>query len=442
MKTKDFLTPFLIGLLTYFIIPIIAGFIVYLGPKSYNPLKELIRNIVKIEKDIVTSNPGFLSVITSFITSIITFIIIFILMNALRRCHFKHSLRNACYMRRAMRMRVGIMNRYSREENKLIDNYIQSPIEYAKEIVKGNQVPKFDPDASYQDILYDDKIKFILVITAENPNMFLDPTIGFYMSNCYAASLIRHVNDFIKRSDSNNNGVFQLSVQNRDNDELNSEINKNIDNVINSLKDNGELTDFEFVRIFIYDKKQRENYDNAVFPSMKASQDLFRTLSFYIQKEKLTDNHNKRNIKKRICTIHQKLKGLTEMRLSNNAKKKKNDSQWEQLVSINRKLWGLFDRTCNRNPRARDARNKRIDNVIPEFIFVFYKNAIGIHTYLGGEYCQLRVEKETEAANNIIELIKILANHIQRDQDKCQLSLGEDRNDVNAYINWGWVTKN
>ena len=158
----------------------------------------------------------------------------------------------------------------------------------------------------------------------------------------------------------------------------------------------------------MYDEQQSEIYDNAVFPSLKASQDLFRTLSFYLQKEKLIGNLNKKG-------------------------------KWEGFREINEKLWGLFDRTCKCNPRAREVRKKRIDNVVPEFLFVFYEEKIGIHTYLGGEYCKRRVDLNSNAGENIFELVKLLASYVDEDGDNGQLLLGEKQNEHNTYIDWEWV---
>lgn len=178
------------------------------------------------------------------------------------------------------------------------------------------------------------------------------------------------------------------------------------------MKEGCSPDDFEFIRIFMYDEHQSKCCDNAVFPSLKASQDLFRTISFYIQKEKLKDSLN-------------------------------NLSSWEILYGINEYLWRLFDITCKRNPRAKEVQERRIKDVIPEFLFVFYKDKIGIHTYLGGTYCKKMVYYKSDDGDkdNICNLIKILARYINDDVDKGQLLLGEEKNDHNTFIDWRWINK-
>lgn len=383
-----------------FIPAIVASAIYFFGSPYWGGFLAWVVGIFKIIKEKVPM-PVWNFIITFIITALLTYLVEIIV----RRRHF-HSLPMVRDILRAMRNRVRLSNSYSREENKIVDSFVQSPIEYVNEIVEGNQVPKFDPDDTYMDVLYDDKIKFIVAITAENPNLFLDPTIGFYMSNCYAASLIRHTNDFIKRTKSKPNSIPQLCM--KDLEELEKKIKCKRKNIIDELKSSGKLNDFEFIRIFMYDEQQSEIYDNAVFPSLKASQDLFRTLSFYLQKEKLIGNLNKKG-------------------------------KWEGFREINEKLWGLFDRTCKCNPRAREVRKKRIDNVVPEFLFVFYEEKIGIHTYLGGEYCKRRVDLNSNAGENIFELVKLLASYVDEDGDNGQLLLGEKQNEHNTYIDWEWV---
>lgn len=334
------------------------------------------------------------------LTWLVTLAIRSIIIHRKVRKHFKYS-SNIIKGQMIPAMKYSVLKN-EKEENLVIDSYIQSPIEYADEIVEGNQAPKFDPDDTYQDVLYDNKIKFILAITSENPNMFLDPTIGFYMSNCYASSLIRHTNDFIKNTKSKPNSIPQLLV--KDLEELEEKIKNKRQKVIDELKQSGILKDYEFIRIVMYNERQSECCDNAVFPSLKASQDLFRTLSFYLNKENMN-----------------------------------NKDKWESLCENNEKLWSLFDRTCNRNPKARAVREKRIADVVPEFLFVFYDKKIGIHTYLGGEYCKRRVDINSDEGNYIIKLIKILAGYVDEDVDKGQLSLGEDQNEHNTFIDWEWV---
>ena len=77
-------------------------------------------------------------------------------------------------------------------ENKKIDKIIKSPLEYANQILSGNLAPKFNPNEDYLYKMFTEDITNIVAITAENPNLWLDPTLCFYMSNCSAASLLHH----------------------------------------------------------------------------------------------------------------------------------------------------------------------------------------------------------------------------------------------------------
>jgi hypothetical protein len=294
-------------------------------------------------------------------------------------------------------------------------------MEYVNEIVKGNQVPQFNPDDTYQDVLYDDnkpddkRIKYIVAITAENPNMFLDPTIGFYMSNCYAASLIRHTNDFLKTK-SKPNSIPQLRI--KDLDDLEGDIVENRKKIIEKLKEGSELEKYEFVRVFMYDEDQKKCCDNAIFPSLKASQDLFRTISFYIQKEEIE-------------------KKLKSEKIDDGSDK----NNWEKLKRINNILWSLFDDDCKTNKGVKIVQKNRIKKIVPEFLFVFYKNEVEIHSYLGGKYCKNRYLKESEEGKSIKDLIKILAEYLNSKEDfiKGDLKLGKQENKYNTFIDWEWV---
>lgn len=309
--------------------------------------------------------------------------------------------------------------------NQEINSYIQSPLEYVNEILQGNQVPTFKPDDSYQDVIYEDKIKYIVAITAENPNLFLDPTIGFYMSNCYAVSLIRHVNDFIKKNHQDNpNLIPQLKVCNlSDSDFLKIEDDRQT--IIDNLKNKNALTNFEFIRFFIYDKDQGECCNKAVFPSLKASQDLFRTFSFYIQKEELKDSLSEQDWKEEPPKI---------------LKLGKEINKWDRLHEINKKILELYNRFCKKDYKAKEVQKDRIEKTIPEFLFVFYEDTIGIHTYLGGVYYRIpKVRVDDDNGNLIKELIKLLTEYVDEDDNKGQLVLrGDQLNNKNTYIICKW----
>ena len=328
--------------------------------------------------------------------------------------HFRNSY---LIIRWKILRRMGIQvdwpeNRYN---NRQIDGFIRSPLEYVSETLRGNQAPSFFPDDDYQDVIFGgtDEIKYIVAITAENPNLFMDPTIGFYMSNCYAASLIRHVNDFIKESNNKTDCIPQLCVQ--DLKTLKKSVNIRRLSIINQLINQRGIDSFEFIRFFIYDEKQERCCDQAIFPSLKASQDLFRTLSFYVQKEKLTKNL--------------KSKTLEE------------GTEWDNYHSIIEELWSLYDDACRKDPEAKKVQRRRIKNTIPEFLFVFYQDGVEMHTFLAGHYWELDRMVGSDA-ERVYDLIKILAEYVNEDVKKGQLHLdGLQKNKKNTFINWKWVPK-
>ena len=309
-------------------------------------------------------------------------------------------------------------------DNQKIDSYIQSPLEYVNEILQGNQVPTFVPDDYYQDAMYKSNIKYIVAITAENPNLFLDPTIGFYMSNCYAVSLIRHVNDYFMNTPCEPNSIPKLEVvQLNDFEEA---IDKRRQEIIDFLKENDEvkLNDFEFIRFFIYDKNQKDSCANAVFPSLKASQDLFRTFSFFIQKEDLVEKLS--NEPWEALEVYEKLG--------------EEKNKWERLKVINTKIYHLYDNICKGNKIKENVQNERIKNTIPEYLFIFYDNKIEIHSYFGGGYRKIPPVGLNDTHGKIIkELIKMLAEYVDKDESKGQLNIdGTQINKNNTFINWKW----
>ena len=327
-----------------------------------------------------------------------------------------------------------IPNLYNLAHNNVIDNwevynYIQSPLEYINEIIQGNQVPTFKPDDGYQDVIYDDNIKFIVAITAENPNLFLDPTIGFYMANCYAVSLIRHVNNFFKKNQSNSNLIPELKVSNTEEcyNFYNNDLKKRRENILRLLKKGRVLKDFEFIRIFMYDKKQGVSYHNAVFPSLKASQDLFGNISFFIEKEKMKESLSKE------CN-----ESSQERTQSENKKNK-----WERFQEINKRLYELYNECCEKSKKAREVQKDRIENTVPEFLFVFGKNNIGIHTYLGGMYYPKEVKLRDVNGKLIKELIKLMAEYVDEDKRKGQLWLEKTQiNKNHTFIYGTWSNLN
>ena len=323
----------------------------------------------------------------------------------------------------------------NRDNNRRIDSFIQSPLEYVEETLQGNQAPFFEPDERYQEVLFGgrDEIKYIIAITSENPNLFLDPTIGFYMSNCYAASLVRHVNDYLKTFDYQSNEKPQLCVQ--DLDTLEDEVNSKRKQVIQRLIDKQGTDGYEFIRFFIYDKNQEQSCNNAIFPSLKASQDLFRTLSYYLPKDSL-----KGYLQNTTIEGGQESKDVEGKQANGEnqivLKGKKYKNKWEQFCNINEALWHLYDKGCKDKRDAKEVQKRRIDGTIPEFLFVFYNRGIEIHTYLAGHYWKLSRMKNKDA-EIIKDLVSLLAEFVSKDKTYCQLVLeGNQINKRKTFINW------
>ena len=348
--------------------------------------------------------------------------------------HFLNSNRIVrCKILRRMEEKVDLPKIY--KNNKQIDSFIQSPLEYVSETLTGNQAPFFKPDEHYQEVLFGgrDEIKYIVAITSENPNLFLDPTIGFYMSNCYAASLVRHVNDYLKTFDYQSNEKPQLCVQ--DLDTLEDEVNSKRKLVIQRLIDKQGTDGYEFIRFFIYDKNQEQSCNNAIFPSLKASQDLFRTLSYYLPKDSL-----KGYLQNTTIEGGQESKDVEGKQANGEnqivLKGKKYKNKWEQFCNINEALWHLYDKGCKDKRDAKEVQKRRIDGTIPEFLFVFYNRGIEIHTYLAGHYWKLSRMKNKDA-EIIKDLVSLLAEFVSKDKSYCQLVL--ERNQINkrkTFINW------
>lgn len=330
--------------------------------------------------------------------------------------HFKHSLKVLHVMRKAMQDRV---TRNSHDENKEMDRYIQSPIEYAKETLKGNSVPIFKPDDPSQDLIFNSGIKYIVAITAENPNLWMDPTVCFYMANCYAVSLMNQTNKAIREASGKNMKIKRIVVKQRD--DLKEKIEIIEKGIIDELcHDSKHLNEFEFIRFFMFTKSQKESCENTVFPSLKAAQDLFRTHSFYINK------------------------GIMKERM---------DDKWGDFGEVVKRLWSLFDETpVDKGGKA--VLDKRKKEIIPEFLFLYYDNKIVVQSYLNGVPVKEEVKKSTKyktkikrnchygdykIMDDISKLVSSLASYV-RDKDyqddSAFMNNANMVNNNNAFLDW------
>jgi hypothetical protein len=291
--------------------------------------------------------------------------------------------------------------------NKDIDRIIKSPLEYVAETLEGNLAPHFSPDCHGFNEMYDDNVKLIVAVTAENPNLWLDPTICFYLINCCAVSLLKKkgvgardlkIGDF-------RNSLFYNDHIRQQLDALNCLTTQNWENA---------LSDFDFFRFFLYDGQQRVCLANTVFPSLKASHDLFQMKSYFNQREEI----------ERILETQNKL-GDFYAHI---------DFLWDEISK--QSLSDDFLRIIN----------KRKKDHLPEFLFLFKKNddtdihSVTAHTFIDGipyfvEY------RESDIGNNGYQKVQSLISYIaQSVQDigingQC-VPAGRYLNNEKSYLEW------
>lgn len=260
---------------------------------------------------------------------------------------------------------VNMVSKNPKEKNQRIDRYIQSPIEYVNETLNGNKVPGFNPDDPSQDAMFNTNIKYIVAITAENPNLWLDPTVCFYMANCYAVSLMNQTNKAIDEANKVNKNIKKMVVKNRD--MLEDKMETIEKDIIDKLSDSKPIAGFEFVRFFMFTDAQNKSCENAVFPSLKAAQDLFRTHSFYINKDCIK----------------------TEKTQSEN---------WKEFSAVVTRLWSLFEDTAfiDDGIEAQNVIVTRKKEIIPEFLFLYYNNKVEMRSYLDGNPVKVEIKKNTK----------------------------------------------
>lgn len=303
----------------------------------------------------------------------------------------------------AMSKNAKDISQFVLDQHNLTDKVLSSPLEYISETLKGNQAPKFKADDSYMNDMFRDEIKYIVAITAEDPNLWLNPTLCFYMTNCYAVSIMKHANKNVGK---------KMVIRDFQNPNEKKVFNQRKKEILNKLKDNDfHKNGFEFVRFFLYTNKQKESCENTVFPSLKASQDLFNTYSFFIQKDK---GH------------------LDNAKDINNYK------------SCVKSIWTLFNNEDVINKKQYKYRiETRIEDVSPEFLFLFKEDNIVIYTYINGE-AYLRTE--SYSSSKAIKLINYLANYLLEKNkasstdeviDDWSLEGGQDRvNNIASYLDW------
>lgn len=255
------------------------------------------------------------------------------------------------------------------------DKIIKSPIDYTYETLSGNEAPIFRPNEKYLEEIFEDDIEYAVSLTSENPNMWLDPTLNFYFVNTLLISLLRKFNSsgkskLVIRDFSNQNGYDNY-------------INSNTTDLIDKLIINNKPVSYEFIRFFLYNGEQEDCLSETIFPSLKASQDLFRLNSFFINKDKIkshltADDYNSYN------------EGISRV--------------WKKIIDAN----NIQDK------ESIDIVNRRIKEEIPEFLILFKSNLAIVHTYVNGIPLRTIVGNTEENAINYYSTLKNMISYLAK----------------------------
>lgn len=288
-------------------------------------------------------------------------------------------------------------------ENNNRDKIIKSPIDYTKETLSGNVAPIFRPNEKYLEEIFDDDITHIVAITSENPNMWLDPTLSFYLVNCCAVSLIRKFN---------NNGASKLKICDFDDDDGYKDfVALEANQLLENLKQRKNTTSFEFIRFLIFTEEQKKCLKNTIFPSIKASQDLFRINSFFLQKDQIENS-----LAAEYATY---LRFITEI--------------WERIKNYH----------TIEDDESLNVIKKREDEHIAEFLILFKnENKVIIHTYINGKAYQTPLDENGGGVINDYEAVQHLIAYLA----ECRLKKGQCDwtpknvnnvlNSTKSYIDW------
>ena len=365
-----------------------------------------IANDVYSSTDADTDISLLVKIILSFILSLlVTFLIDKPIHTIRTKKHFPHS--HEIVTKRIIEIysKKTILEGYQ-DTNKGIDRVIKSPLEYAAETLNGNLAPCFKPNDRYLEEIYSNDVKLIIAVTAENPNLWLDPTLCFYLINCCAVSLLKH---------KDNNGTKRLIMQ-----DYNSALNyqDEINNQLNSLNKltkltwdwASELSEFDFFRFFLYDGKEKDCLENTVFPSLKASHDLFKMKSYFNQRNEI---ENKLKTDNQLGVFHGHI-----------------DFLWDEIAKQN--LSGAF----------RKVIDKRKEEHKPEFLFLFKMDgrnirSVTVHTFVDGKPYFVEY-RESLTSNNGYQIVQSLVSYIAQSIQGTEqyMPAGEYLNTKKSYIEW------
>ena len=294
-------------------------------------------------------------------------------------------------------------------DNKRLDRIIKPPVEYTKEVLTGNTTPPFEPNAKYLEEIYDNDITHIVAITAENPNLWLDSTLSFYMLNCCAVSLIRKKNEHTDKK--------TIVIKDLENKAIYNKFkNKSIE-TLTKLSKNETLTSFEFIRFILFNNEHYDCLHDSVFPSLKASQDLFKIKSYFLNYEKIKNNTGK--------NIYENY--------SKNVK-----DLWDIILKIKENKRELH----NEFEVFKEIVSKRKENILPEFLLLYKKNGdIILHTYLAGNDERVHFKKGDKIYyDNVLVLlnniISFLASYRLKNNTDDWVPNDRNFNSKKSYIDW------
>jgi hypothetical protein len=228
------------------------------------------------------------------------------------------------------------------------------------------------------------------------------------MSNCGAASLYHHAkkkkNKTLNILNFKDDDTYKKFYSTKNQEIIEAFKSKNISNL-----------SFEFVRFIIYTDKQEECLGRTVFPSLKASQDLFRIKSFFF---------NKKGIKAKLNNRYNTYEGAIK-------------TIWGKFLDDYPREGKLFKKRIN------ERINEKEDNIIPEFLLLFKDEngdcPISIHTYVNGKPYNVKIEKSDTTHIDIIKVMLSLLAECYVEQDKSNSKPSckhENLNTQFSYICW------
>ena len=292
--------------------------------------------------------------------------------------------------------------------NNRIDRIIKPPVEYTKEVLTGNTTPPFEPNAKYLEEIYEDDISHIVAITAENPNLWLDSSLSFYMLNCCAVSLIRKKNE--------NKNKTTMVIKDLENNQIYQKFKAKSIDTLENLSQNKKPSGFEFIRFILFNDEHYKCLHDSVFPSLKASQDLFKIKSYFLNYENVKKSTSENDYK----TYSKNVNNL-----------------WDIILNIKKRKTELH----NEIDIFKEIVNKRKENVLPEFLLLYKSNGeIILHTYIAGRDERVHFKKSNnnyqEVSLHLNNIIKFLASYRLKNGDDDWNPNESNFNSKKSYIDW------